>query len=173
MNIWLKLNEKDLQLSAVVVVTLFFQGKRSRRDLKFFTSVAVLLLLLKLLSSAPNSGFSFALKLVSCCPSDFPLLSKLLFSALLLPFLIFLFALKTALGSQTALLCLLTAASDFDLLSLCSNCSSTLSCSSVAVLFSSALKLLSSSLLLLSFWPPVTWSFQVFLHKNLLYGCFT
>ena len=37
MNVWLKLSEKDLQLSAVVVVTLFFQGKRSRRDLKFFT----------------------------------------------------------------------------------------------------------------------------------------
>ena len=40
MNVWLKLSEKDLQLSAVVVVTLFFQGKRSRRDLKFFTSTA-------------------------------------------------------------------------------------------------------------------------------------
>ena len=37
MNVWLKLSEKDLQLSAVVVVTLFFRGKRSRRDLKFFT----------------------------------------------------------------------------------------------------------------------------------------
>ena len=38
MNVWLKLSGKDLQLSAVVVVTLFFQGKRSRRDLKFFTA---------------------------------------------------------------------------------------------------------------------------------------
>ena len=27
--------KKDLQLSAVFVVTVFFQGKRSRRDLKF------------------------------------------------------------------------------------------------------------------------------------------
>ena len=38
MTVWLKLSEKDLQLSAVFVVTVFFQGKRSRRDLKFFTS---------------------------------------------------------------------------------------------------------------------------------------
>ena len=38
MTVWLKLSEKDLQLSAVVVVTVFFQGKRSSRDLKFFTS---------------------------------------------------------------------------------------------------------------------------------------
>ena len=37
MTVWLKLSEKDLQLSAVFVVTVFFQGKRSRRDLKFFT----------------------------------------------------------------------------------------------------------------------------------------
>ena len=29
MTVWLKLSEKDLQLSAVVVVNLFFQGKRS------------------------------------------------------------------------------------------------------------------------------------------------
>ena len=36
-TVWLKLSDKDLQLSAVVVVTVFFQGKRSRRDLKFFT----------------------------------------------------------------------------------------------------------------------------------------
>ena len=39
MTVWLKLSEKDLQLSAVFVVTVFFQGKRSRRDLKFFTHV--------------------------------------------------------------------------------------------------------------------------------------
>ena len=37
MTVWLKLSEKDLQLSAVFVVTVFFQGKRSRRDLKFST----------------------------------------------------------------------------------------------------------------------------------------
>ena len=41
MTVWLKLSEKkDLQLSAVFVVTVFFQGKRSRRDLKFFTCLA-------------------------------------------------------------------------------------------------------------------------------------
>ena len=38
MTVWLKLSEKDLQLSAVFVVTVFFQGKRSRRDLKFSTA---------------------------------------------------------------------------------------------------------------------------------------
>ena len=35
MTVWLKLSEKDLQLSAVVVVTLFFQGKRSGGTLSF------------------------------------------------------------------------------------------------------------------------------------------
>ena len=35
MTVWLKLSEKDLQLSAVFVVTLFFRGKRSRRTLSF------------------------------------------------------------------------------------------------------------------------------------------
>ena len=34
MTVWLKLSEKDLQLSAVFAVTVF-QGKRSRRDLSF------------------------------------------------------------------------------------------------------------------------------------------
>ena len=40
MTVWLKLSENDLQLSAVFVVTVFFQGKRSRRDLKFSTVMA-------------------------------------------------------------------------------------------------------------------------------------
>ena len=40
MTVWLKLSEKDLQLSAVFVVTVFFQGKRSRRDLKFSTEAS-------------------------------------------------------------------------------------------------------------------------------------
>ena len=44
MTVWLKLSEKDLQLSAVFVVTVFFQGKRSRRDLKFSTQCRLHLL---------------------------------------------------------------------------------------------------------------------------------
>ena len=35
MTVWLKLSEKDLQLSAVFVVTVFFQGKRSGGTLSF------------------------------------------------------------------------------------------------------------------------------------------
>ena len=63
MTVWLKLSEKDLQLSAVFVVTVFFQGKRSRRDLKFSTQVALEILARMLCGSdavfLPKAGWNF------------------------------------------------------------------------------------------------------------------